>query len=179
MKSIQFRLRRYPFYSFAYITALRLTRFIPKYQTSFTIEDFLKYDDEAFIKNAYRNILQREAEEQGLNFYLSMMRNGRLNKVQVLASLRYSKEGKKKKTNIKGLYLSYLAVKLYKFPIIGYVIRWITAIIKMPLIIRNITAFENYTNTRFNQLMKQLSHELEQKADAHAVEQLSHELEQK
>ncbi len=202
IKAIQFRLRKYPFYSFAYRTALRFTRFIPKYQTSFTIEDFLKYDEKTFIKNAYKGILLRDADEQGLNFYLSMMGSGRLNKVQVLASLRYSKEGKEKKTNIKGLYLSYLATKLYKLPIMGYAIRWITAIIKMPLIVRNITAFENYTNTRFNhsdsimtkefntlrntiekkadaQAVQQLGYELEKKADAQAVQQLGYELEKK
>jgi O-antigen chain-terminating methyltransferase len=162
IKAIQFRLRRYPFYGFAYRTALRLTRFIPKYQTSFAIEDFLKYDDEAFIKNAYKGILLREADEQGLSFYLSMMRNGRLNKIQVLANLRYSKEGKEKKINISGLFVPYIATKLYRIPVFGYAIRWTTAIIKMPLIVRNITAFENYTNT--------LSHELEQKADAQAVQ---------
>ena len=186
IKAIQFRLRRYPFYSFAYRTALRFTRFIPKYQTSFTIEDFFKYDEEPFIKNAYKGILLRDAEEQGLNFYLSMMRSGKLNKVQVLANLRYSKEGKEKKTNIKGLYLSYLATKLYKLPIMGYAIRWITVIIKMPLIVRNITAFENYTNTRFNHsdsiMIKEwnnLRNTIEKKADAQAVQQLGYELEKK
>ncbi len=179
IKAIQDRLRKYPFYSFAYRTALRFIRFIPKYQASFTIEDFLKYDNEVFIKNAYKSILRRDTDEQGFNFYLSMLKNGTLNKIQVLANLRYSKEGKEKKTNIKGLYLSYLATKLYKIPIMGYAIRWITAIIKMPLIMRNITAFENYTNTRFNHsdsvMIKELNNlrnTIEKKADVQVVEQL-------
>ncbi len=202
LKAIQFRLRRYPFYGFAYRTASTFIKFIPKYQTSLTIEDLLKYDGETFIKNAFKSILLREADEQGLDFYSSMMRSGRLNKIQILASLRYSKEGRNKKIKIKGLYLTYVATKLYNLPILGYVIRWTTAIIKMPLIIRNITAFENYTNTRFNhsdsimakelstlrnsvekkadaQVVQQLNHELEKKADAQAFEQLSHELEKK
>ena len=202
LKAIQFRLRRYPFYGFAYRTAFRFARFIPKYQISFTVEDFLKYEDEAFIKNAYKGILGRDADEQGLNFYLSKLKSGRLNKLQVLASLRYSKEGKNRRDRIPGLFLSYIAKKLYNLPAFGYVIRWMTAIMKMPLIVRNITAFENYTNTRFNhsdsimakelstlrnsvekkadaQVVQQLNHELEKKADAQAFEQLSRELEKK
>jgi len=186
IKAIQFKLRRYPFYGFVYRTALIFTRFIPKYQTPLTIEEFLKYDGEKFIKNAYKGILLREADEQGVNLYLSQLRTGKLNKVQVLASLRYSKEGKEKRINIPGLFVPYIATKLYRIPILGYAIRWTTAIIKMPLIIRNITAFENYTNTRFNHLgeqlnneVKHLSHKIEHKADAQAVQQLSDELEKK
>ena len=193
LKAIQFRLRRYPFYGFAYRTAFRFARFIPKYQTSFTIEDFLKYDDEAFVKNAYEGILGRDADVQGLNFYLSKLKSGRLNKLQVLASLRYSKEGKNKKINIKGLYLPYVATKFYNLPILGYGIRWTTAIIKMPLIVRNITVSENYTNTRFDQhwirmdkiiadidlKVNKINYELTSKADVQEVERLSRELEKK
>ena len=197
IKAIQFRFRRYPFYSFAYKTAFKFIQFIPKYQSNIDIEDLLKNDGETFIKNAYKVILQRDVDEHGLSFYLSMMRSGKLNKVQVLASLRYSKEGRAKRINIKNLYLSYVAIKFYKFPVIGYMVRWTTAIIKVPVIVRNIVAFENYTNIRFEQQSTnvvnlitninqktdkrniQISEELHHKADANEVQQISEELRHK
>ena len=197
IKAIQFRFRRYPFYSFAYKTAFKFIQFIPKYQSNIDIEDLLKNDGETFIKNAYKVILQRDVDEHGLSFYLSMMRSGKLNKVQVLASLRYSKEGRAKRINIKNLYLSYVAIKFYKFPVIGYMVRWTTAIIKVPVIVRNIVAFENYTNIRFEQQSTnvvnlitninqktdkrniQISEELHHKADANEVQQISEELHHK
>ncbi len=183
MKAIQFRLRRYPFYGAVYRAAVALKRFIPKYRSSITVEDILQYDDAVFIQYAYERILLREADEQGLSFYLSQMKSGRLSKVQVLASMRYSHEGRSKQVPVRGLFVPYIAVRFYKLPLVGYAVRWITAALKLPLIVRNIVAYENYTNLRFSQQQYQMDEsltalhdELSRKADNSAVNRIQDEL---
>ena len=68
--------------------------FIPNPDNRYHINDLLQYHDSTFIWNAYRAILKREPDEPGLNQYLKSLRSGRYNKVDILASLRFSVEGK-------------------------------------------------------------------------------------
>ena len=59
------------------------------------LEDFLNFHDEAFVRVAYRYILNREPDGPGLSHFLELLRTRKLAKIDVLGSLRFSAEGKK------------------------------------------------------------------------------------
>jgi len=126
-------------------------------ETEYSIGDFLKLHDEEFVQFAYRSILRRAPEEQGLNYYLSSLRSGSLNKIEILGRLRYSPEGRKCKVKINGLLAPFLVNLAYKTPIAGYPFRLTSALMRLPCILRNAQEFEAFTHARFAQSFARLN----------------------
>src|SRR6516162_4477851 len=60
------------------------------------VNDLVKYHDRRFLQNAYRAILKRGPDATGFNGFIESLRSGRLNKIDILARLRYSQEGRAK-----------------------------------------------------------------------------------
>jgi len=58
-----------------------------------------------FLTPHYRAILKREPESLANEYYLEQLREGHLDKVDVLAILRFSEEGELRKVRIRGLAL--------------------------------------------------------------------------
>jgi len=118
----------------------------------FILEDFLKYHDEEFIKNAYHVILKRTPDPEGYKTYLTRLRSGELSKTDILGRLRYSKEGREKRTQIRGLLLRTIISASFRIPIIGYIIDILVLLARLPKILKNNREFESYTNIRLTQL---------------------------
>jgi SAM-dependent methyltransferase len=116
------------------------------------ISDFLKYHDQDFVLNAYRGILQREADPAGLHAHLEELRTGRVSKVELLGRFRYSPEGRMKGTRVRGLGLRFIAQAIFKIPVLGYVGRWVNAIIMLPVIVGNFQKLDFYSHTQFAHL---------------------------
>lgn len=150
-KKVQHKTRKYPFYSFVYNTAYKFKQFIPKYDASIGIGEFLQYHDEEFIKNAYQRILGREPDPQGFHHNLIKLRDGHLSKTAILGNLRYSNEGKEKKVVIRGLRLRYIIERTYRLPGLGYVLNLLSILIRLPKILKNIQQYEAFTSARFTQ----------------------------
>jgi SAM-dependent methyltransferase len=115
IKRSQLILKKFPFYKQIYTIALKFKTRIPKYQQQqITVADLLKYDDETFIKNAYKAILKREPDSVGYNHFLSLLRTGSLSKTEILGRLRYSPEGTQTRVEIKGLPFKYFTSSILK-----------------------------------------------------------------
>src|SRR6266699_6097028 len=71
----------------------------------YEVNDLLKYHNRAFIQNAYLAILKRGPDATGFHQFMGALRSGRMNKIDVLARLRYSAEGRAKKVKVDGLLL--------------------------------------------------------------------------
>lgn len=151
VKKAQDKIRKYPFYSVAYNIAYKFKQFIPKNYERIGIGELLRYHDEEFIKNAYQCILGRKPDLRGFHYYLTKLRNGNLSKTEILAHLRYSKEGKENKITLRGLLLPYIMESSYRIPVIGYVLNLMINLIRMPKILRHIGEFEVFTNARFSE----------------------------
>ncbi|NMC12512.1 MAG: DUF4214 domain-containing protein [Chloroflexi bacterium] len=109
IKKVQLTLKKLPFYKQIYGIAINFKALIPQYQPQpINVTDLLKYDDEEFINHAYRVILKREPDNSGYDYYLYALKNNRLNKVEILGRLRYSKEGRQLRTKVKGLMYQYI-----------------------------------------------------------------------
>ena len=90
----------------------------------FALPELLAASDETFVNTAYRAVLRREPEQEGIDHYLGMLRSGRLSKVEILAELRWSHEGKARSVHVDGLLAPYLLQKWRRKRMIGPFISW-------------------------------------------------------
>lgn len=116
---------------------------------SYTIEELCALHDRDFIKNAYLAFLKREADSEGFDKFLNDLRSGRKDKVQILSEIRFSDEGKRNGVKVPSLKKVYLINKLYKIPVLGYILKWFVTLLKLPKLILRMNEFEAYTNARF------------------------------
>lgn len=152
IKNTHYKLQKFSLYRLVFSVAVKFEKYIPKYKEYFLIEDFIKYHDIEFIKFAYRGMLNREPDPHGFDNYLSLLRKGQRNKIEILGALRYSKEGKERNIAIKGLYLRYLLNISYRIPILGYFIKLFISILRFPQILRNFQEFEGSTNAKYSNI---------------------------
>ena len=178
VKKVQYKLQKFPFYQLLYSVAAKFKGLIPKQYEFVNLNDLLSYQDEDFIRNAYRAILKREPDSDGFNDWLSRLRSGQLNKIEILGGISRSEEGHKRNVKIKGLWLRYWINKSYKIPVAGYFIRLLTAIMNLPNIIRNLNEYQAFTDARLagkadGEAVEKLRSILAGKADSEAVEELT------
>ena len=119
-------------------TDMKRTKYAAKSQPfeikeeGYHINDYLRYDDREFVVNAYRGILRREYDPEGLNYYLTDLRQRKMTKTQILEKLRYSPEGRAKRVNVRGLLLPFLVHSFCRIPVLGFFVRLMTDIIQLP-----------------------------------------------
>lgn len=118
--------------------------FRPRPDDHYHINDLLQYHDHRFVWNAYRAILKREPDETGLNEYLRHLRSGRFNKIDVLASLRFSGEGKARRVRVDGLVVPAVIRRLYRLPLIGYLLETTAAVARLPALLRSQRQLESH-----------------------------------
>ena len=116
--------------------------FHPHSDGRYHVSDLLKYHDRTFIQNAYRAILKRGPDATGYQNFIDSLRSARLNKIDILARLRYSAEGRSKQVEIEGLRVPALIRKAYRLPVLGYFLNLLVALGRLPLSIRSQQQFE-------------------------------------
>lgn len=103
--------------------ALEITlksKFVRNPDDRYRVEDLVNYDDRLFIWNAYLAVLKREPDEEGFTSFLEILAAGELSKLDILARLRYSPEGRRRKVKIEGLLPHAIARKLSRLPVLGF-----------------------------------------------------------
>ena len=121
------------------------------------LEDLLVFNDEAFVRNAYRAILKREPDDSGFAKYLENLRDGRRSKVDILTSLRFSPEGQLRDVKVSGLNRSLLFRKTYNVPVLGYLIERLVGIIQLPALITDHGRLEARLSARDERLAEQIN----------------------
>lgn len=101
-----------------------------------TLDALTALRDAAFVKAAYRVVLGREADPSGLDQYVRHLRSGTLDKVDILALLRDSEEGQRRAVEIPGLRWRYAVRRLGRQRGIGWVFRWVMALVRLPSLVR-------------------------------------------
>lgn len=134
--------------------------FQPDFQTQdeYHVNDLLKFSDEVFIENAYRALLKRSADPAGRESLLAVLRNGSLNKVDVLARLRYSKEGRGEGVQVRGLFFPATLRTLYRVPLLGYLLNLSVAVVRLPSILKSHRQFEAHMLAHEEILVRHLNH---------------------
>ena len=111
---------------------------------TYHVNDLLKYHDRDFVRNAYRAILNREPDEAGFLHKLKLLQSGAFNKIDILASLRYSDEGKFNGVKVSGLRLPATIRNLERVPFFGYLLQLVLAFVRLPLMVRSQREFQGY-----------------------------------
>ena len=90
------------------------------------MDDFTQYHDAEFINNLYRGILGREPDKQEFKQNLDLLRSGKISKIDILTTLRFSQEGKAKNIRIRAGRKRYIISKLFRTPVLGYLLTLFT-----------------------------------------------------
>jgi len=114
----------------------------------YALNDFLALHDRDFIEAAYRGVLQRRPDPDGDAYYLGALRRGELSKIEILGRLRYSPEGRKLKVPVHGLFAAFATQHSYRIPVLGRLLATLSALLRLPLIVRNLQRLESYQHAR-------------------------------
>ena len=116
------------------------------------INDLLRYHDRVFVQVAYRAVLKRSPDEAEWLRELKQLRTGNVNKIDLIAALRFSPEGRAKGVELDGLIFPALIRRLGRLPLIGYVIRLGIALVRLPNLVRDQREFGGYVLAQHEQI---------------------------
>ena len=128
---------------------------------TYEMEDFLKYHDKDFIYFAYKAILKREPDPSGYNNYLFKLRNGELDKVDIVVSLCKSLEGRAKGTKVKNINFYYVKCGIKRIPVISYFLKWLNLFLKLPKVIKNLEVENKYYYGNLRDYLEKISREVQ------------------
>ena len=123
----------------------------------YQLGELLAFHDEEFIRNAYKAILRREPDDHGFPQYLGNLRSGRYSKIDILTSLRFSPEGEKANVRIEGLGRLSAFRKLYRVPVVGYLLHLAVAIVRLPVLIANHRRLESHTAAQLERVASHIN----------------------
>ena len=126
--------------------------FQPHSDHHYHVNDLLGYHDRPFVHAAYRAVLKRSPSETELLRDLKRLRSGDVNKIDLLATLRFTPEGRAKGVEIDGLVFPALIRRLGQLPLLGYVIRLGIAFVRLPNLIRDQREFGSYVLSQQEQI---------------------------
>jgi O-antigen chain-terminating methyltransferase len=132
--------------------------FHPNSDDRYHVNDLLKYNDQQFVRNAYQAILKRPADESGCSGLIEGLRSGLLNKIDVIARLRYSPEGREKNVQVEGLRFPAWLRRAYRLPLLGYLLNLSVALTRLPLMVRSQRQFEAHVLAQQETLVSQINH---------------------
>lgn len=121
------------------------------------LSDLTRYHDAAFVLHAYEAILQRPPDAVGFNSYLENLRQGRYNKVDILAGMRFSPEGAARGVSVAGLRWPAFIRRFGRVPILGYIVRVGLGIARLPVLVRHHQQLEAYTVSQQQQIADHLN----------------------
>lgn len=126
--------------------------FQPHADHRYHVNDLLGYHDRAFVHAVYRAVLKRSPSETELLRDLKRLRSGDINKIDLLATLRFTPEGRAKGVEVEGLVFPALIRRLGQLPLLGYVIRLGIAFVRLPNLIRDQREFGSYVLSQQEQI---------------------------
>ncbi|HEX2269890.1 MAG TPA: methyltransferase domain-containing protein [Pyrinomonadaceae bacterium] len=126
--------------------------FQPRSNNRYHISDLLRYHDRAFVENAYRAILKRPPDATEFARDIKRLRSGQANKIDLLATLRYSNEGKAKGVELEGLTVPAMVRRLGQLPLVGYFVRLVIALVRLPNQVRDQREFAGYVLSQNQQI---------------------------
>lgn len=133
-----------------------------------TLDALTALRDVAFVKAAYRVMLGREADPSGLDQYVRQLRSGALDKVDILALLRDSEEGRRRDIEVPGLHWRYTMRRLGRQKGIGWAFRWLTALVRLPSLVQVTQTHQAVIEEHAAVLQKTLSEMRDLRAQLHA-----------
>ncbi|WP_052140902.1 class I SAM-dependent methyltransferase [Pseudoalteromonas piratica] len=111
-----------------------------------SLDYLLSLHDHVFINEAFMSILNRPADQEAMDYYLSCLRSGKFDKLGVLSRIIISSEARRVRTNIIRIPKFKLLFSLLKqVPVFGWLLRWIHTFVTLPNVQKQIN--ENLAHT--------------------------------
>jgi O-antigen chain-terminating methyltransferase len=110
---------------------------------AYRLADFMPYSDEAFIRNVYVAVLGRLPDAEGAAFHLDNLRAGRADKVEVIAAVRWSREGVGRGVHIDGLLVPTILRRWQRKPFIGPVLAWLYGLARIARVPAQLASIES------------------------------------
>src|ERR1051325_1245992 len=126
--------------------------FQPHSDHRYHVNDLLRYHDRAFVNAAYRAVLKRSPDATESTRDLTRLRSGNVNKIDLLAALRFTPEGRAKGVQVDGLVMPALIRRLGGVPLLGYIIRLGIAFVRLPNLVRDQREFGSYVLSQHEQM---------------------------
>jgi hypothetical protein len=121
--------------------------------TEMTLGELLSLYDQDFIYCAYKAILGREPDPEGLSYYIARIQSG-ISKEEILTQLRISAEGRSRNVNIAGLDKLIKSHRRLKTPFIGMFLRHMGPKKRERNIQQKLSAIENKLYAQGETLLK-------------------------
>ena len=167
LKKIDHRLKRYEFYNMYIRKVLKKLYKSTSLDEKIKVTNLLKYDDEDFVRNVYWSILGRDADAEGFCNCLYKLRLQELSKIQMIALLAYSAEGKNRCVKLVGFrnryFLDCIMQKIIAIPIIGRIVRYIFKHIKSNKTIYQMMLWNLNDQRKIENKIKELEIEYDEK----------------
>lgn len=103
----------------------------------------------AFIDHVFRAVLKRQPDDAGSAMQIRLLAAG-APKAEVIGNLRWSPEGRRVGTRIRGLLPRYVLAKLARVPVLGYALQWGIAFAGLPVLLRHQRAADTSVAAGFN-----------------------------
>lgn len=126
--------------------------FQPRADDHYHVNELLQYHDQAFLEAAYRAILKRRPGTAELLQHRRSLQSGFFNKIDLLASIKSSPEGRAKGVQVDGLAVPALIRRLGRLPIAGYALNLVVGVLRLPKQIRDQRQFVNYVLAQNQQI---------------------------
>jgi len=97
-----------------------------------SLQDWMPCHGGVFLTSAYRTLLLREPDPEGLRTFLLKMADGRLARWEVAGRLRLSSEGRARRVHVDGLLLGFALAVAYRVPVFGPVLALIARLVCLP-----------------------------------------------
>ena len=114
-----------------------------------SLRDYLAWHDEEFVRMAHLGLLRRMPDPAALESYLARLRGGAVDKAGILIELAFSAEARGKGVAVpRGLKRARALRRLFRVPVLGYILETANALIRLPVALRNMERYEAYLSGR-------------------------------
>lgn len=117
----------------------------PFMATILHVDELLELHDATFVVAAYQALLWRTPDAEGMRFYVARIRSG-ISKIQILAEMRKSPEGRSRSSEIIGLDDSIWHHAWLAVPVLGTLLRTLGFGKKEPPTLQRLRVLENQLN---------------------------------
>lgn len=96
------------------------------------VADYLALPLDVFVHQAYARILGRAPDSEGAVHYQRMLLRSQLTRIDVLARIAYSPEGREKGRPLPGLAIAALFAAVYHIPLLGPALSIVARALRLP-----------------------------------------------
>ncbi|MEJ7745969.1 MAG: DUF4214 domain-containing protein, partial [Luteimonas sp.] len=111
-------------------------------KADYVLSDLLHFSDTDFVETVVGALLHRVPAPAERLHYANVLRSGAMSKVEVLADIRWSTEGKAHGVHVDGLLAPYLLQRAQRWPVIGPVLAWALAFVRLPTLRQRINLMD-------------------------------------